>query len=112
MMARMLLFLALCLQSSGCDDSPRSTDCTIIQGREVDLEGDCTVGIVELACVDVDYVFLLTGHECRVGRDGRVFVNVTAPSSFVMADFVPCPPQMGVVTLGGYTAPCPPGEGK
>jgi hypothetical protein len=108
----MFLFLASTIHVGGCDDAQDPRECTTIQGREVNLDLECTVGIIQLACVEVKQTFALTGHECRVSRDGRVFVDVTAPASFTMADFVPCPAELGVKTIGAYTDPCPPGTGK
>jgi len=104
----MKAFLMLCLGlflGAGCGDE--EGDCTIIRGREVDLERDCNVGIVEIACVEVDHVFALSGHECRVSDDGKVFVQFSAPAYFELDGYTPCPDEMGVTTLGGYTEPCP-----
>jgi hypothetical protein len=112
MRTSVLLLLVTSCHAGGCDDAQDPGECTSITGREVDLEQECTIGTIELACVHVATPFAINGHECRVSRDGRVFVNVTAPASFAMADFVPCPAELGVKTLGAYNPPCPPGTGK
>ena len=84
----------------------------MVQGREVDLDRNCTIGIVELACVEVDHVYALTGQECRVSDDGRVFVGFTAPSYLKIDGYTPCPTGLVSPSLGAYSEPCPAESGE
>jgi len=116
-MSLLILGLSLgvgCNEEEGAKDTEdvghgdgEDVECTRIQGREVDLERDCTIGVIEVACIEVPEPFALTGQECRVSDDGRVFVEFTAPSSFQIDGYAPCPTGLVSPSLGAYSEPCP-----
>jgi hypothetical protein len=99
----LVMFIAL----AGCGDES-SAQCWDVMGREIDPERVCTLGTVHLGCFESEKPYALTGFECRIDGDGRVFLGVTLPSSETFEDLENCPSGSPYLANGlGYAStPC------